>query len=67
MTSNRIKSRFFCDILVAFFLKVECNEEKCRSEYANFITNLKYKIIFTAFCITENLKDSSFYENFKLS
>ena len=49
-----------------FFYKLECNETKCRSEYVNFITNLKYKIIFSAFCITENLKDSSFYENFKV-
>ena len=54
------KTIFFCDILVAFFYK-NWNAMKNRdARNTPNITNPKYKIIFSAFLITENLKNSRF-------
>ena len=61
ITVQRVKSQFFCDILVAFYTKRECNEALDAQNTPN-ITNLKYKIIFFLFLQYRNLKDSSFYE-----
>ena len=58
-TSKRIISRFYCDFLVTFVKNWNAIGEKCRSEYANLITNIK-NLFFSAFLITENLKNSRF-------